>query len=209
LLGTKKPGQRDRVDEKGTTMTGTIERNANAPLPTVEGTEPETLSLAARAGRPTQVVLGVLRIALGFYFLWAFLDKTFGLGFSTPAERAWVNGGSPTTGFLSGVEGPFAGLFNGMAGAVWADWLFMIGLLGIGLALILGIGMRVAAVAGPVLLVFMYLAALPLTTNPILDDHITMALTIIALTLVGAGDVLGLGKVWKKLPIVRSNRWLV
>ena len=190
-------------------MTGTIERNANAPLPTVEGTEPETLSLAARAGRPTQVVLGVLRIALGFYFLWAFLDKTFGLGFSTPAERAWVNGGSPTTGFLSGVEGPFAGLFNGMAGAVWADWLFMIGLLGIGLALVLGIGMRVAAVAGPVLLVFMYLAALPLTTNPVLDDHITMALTIIALTLIGAGDVLGLGKVWKKLPIVRSNRWLV
>lgn len=72
-------------------MKGTIERNANAPLPTVEGTEPETLSLAERATRPTQVVLGVLRITIGFYFLWAFLDKTFGLGFATPAERSWID----------------------------------------------------------------------------------------------------------------------
>ena len=190
-------------------MTGTIERNTKAPLPTVEGAAPETLSLAERAGRPTQAVLGVLRIALGFYFLWAFLDKTFGLGFATPAEKAWVNGGSPTTGFLSGVEGPFAGFFNGMAGAAWADWLFMAGLLGIGLALVLGIGMRIAAVSGALLLLFMYLAALPLQTNPVLDDHLTMALTIVALALLGAGDVLGLGKVWKKLPIVRGNRWLV
>ena len=38
----------------------------------------------------------VLRIALGFVFLWTFLDKTFGLGFATPAEKAWVTGASPT-----------------------------------------------------------------------------------------------------------------
>jgi thiosulfate dehydrogenase (quinone) large subunit len=208
-MDIEEPGHRDRVDEKGTTMTGTTERTTNGPLTTVEGTAPETLSLAARAGRPAQVVLGVLRIALGFYFLWAFFDKTFGLGFATPADRAWVNGASPTTGFLSGVEGPFAGFFNGMAGAAWADWLFMLGLLGIGLALVLGIGMRIAAVSGSLLLLFMYLAALPLDTNPIIDDHITMALTIVALALIGGGDVLGLGRVWKNLPVVRRNRWLV
>ena len=46
-------------------------------------------SLAARR------VLAVLRIMFGFYFLWAFLDKTFGLGFATPAAKAWINGGSP------------------------------------------------------------------------------------------------------------------
>ena len=190
-------------------MVGTIDRNVSKPLPTVAGDEHEALSLAARAGRPTQAVLGVLRIALGAYFLWAFFDKLLGLGFSTPAERAWVNGGSPTTGFLSGVEGPFAGFFNGMAGAVWADWLFMAGLLGIGLALVLGIGMRIAAVSGALLLVFMYLASLPLETNPVLDDHLTMALTIVALAMIGAGDVLGLGRTWKQLPLVRRNPWLV
>jgi hypothetical protein len=44
--------------------------------------------------------LAVFRVVLGFEFLWAFLDKTFGLGYATPAERAWINGGSPTKGFL-------------------------------------------------------------------------------------------------------------
>src|SRR5690625_6651809 len=56
-------------------------------------------------------LLGLVRIFIGFYFLWAFADKLLGLGFSTPKEGAWINGGSPTTGFLGGsIEGgnPFA-----------------------------------------------------------------------------------------------------
>ncbi|KZM34403.1 hypothetical protein [Oerskovia enterophila] len=168
-----------------------------------------TASLAVRGTLPTQIVLGIFRIVMGFYFVWAFLDKTFGLGFSTPSERAWINGGSPTAGFLGGVQGPFASFFNGMAGAAWADWLFMAGLLGIGLALMLGIGMRIAATAGTVLLGFMYLASLPLTTNPIIDSHVVEALAIISLAMIGAGDTLGLGRQWKSLPLVRKNSWLV
>ena len=91
--------------------------------------------------------LAAARILLGFYFFWAFLDKTMGLGFATPAEKAWVLGGSPTTGFLSGVNGPFANFFADMAGNPFVDWLFMLGLLGIGLSLILGIGLRVGGAA--------------------------------------------------------------
>ena len=68
--------------------------------------------------------------------------------FATPAARAWITGGSPTKGFLSGSEGPFAGFYHALAGNGFVDVLFMVGLLGIGLALILGIGLRVAAVAG-------------------------------------------------------------
>ena len=41
--------------------------------------------------------LALSRILLGFVFLWAFLDKTFGLGFATAAEKAWVAGGSPSS----------------------------------------------------------------------------------------------------------------
>ncbi len=37
----------------------------------------------------------VLRISMGFVFVWAFLDKTFGLGYGTPSARL-INGGSPT-----------------------------------------------------------------------------------------------------------------
>jgi len=115
----------------------------------------------------------VTRILLGFYFLWAFVDKVFGLGYSTPAERAWVNGGSPTTGFLTNAtaESPLAGLFSALAGVPLVDWLFMLGLLGVGVTLILGVGVRVGAIAGAAMLLFMYLAEFPLTltgaTNPV------------------------------------------
>ena len=80
------------------------------------------------------VTLALARLSIGFVFLWAFVDKLFGFGFATPSERAWINGGSPTSGFLSVVEGPFKGFFNGMAGYAWADWLIMVGLSGIGVA---------------------------------------------------------------------------
>jgi len=100
-------------------------------------------------------------------------------------------------------------VFNAIAGQAWADWLFMAGLLGIGLALILGIGMRVAAVSGVVLVFFMYLASFPLETNPILDDHVLEAFAIATVALFGAGDVYGLGLKWKALPIVQRNHWLI
>lgn len=153
-------------------------------------------------------VLGLLRIAIGWYFLWAFLDKTFGLGYSTPSEGAWIDGGSPTTGYLSAVEGPFGSLFNDLAGQTWVDWLFMIGLLGIGVALILGIGMWIAAGSAAVLLLLMYAASLPLETNPIIDDHVTQAITVVALAMLGAGRYLGLGRAWQRLTVVREHPWL-
>jgi uncharacterized membrane protein YphA (DoxX/SURF4 family) len=99
-------------------------------------------------------VLAVFRVVLGLEFLWAFADKTFGFGYATPSARAWIHGGSPTKGFLSNVAvGPLEGTFHAWAGAGWADWLFMVGLLGIGIALVLGIGLRIAAVSGTLLLV--------------------------------------------------------
>jgi thiosulfate dehydrogenase (quinone) large subunit len=169
-------------------------------------TEP---GLATVASKPARIVLAALRVVLGFYFLWAFVDKLFGFGFATPAERAWINGGSPTTGYLSGVEGPFAGAFHSIAGAAWADWFFMAGLFGIGVALILGIGMRIATVSAVIMLFLMYLASFPMTTNPIIDDHIMDALAITAVSLLGAGDVYGLGLKWKALPVVQRNHWLI
>ena len=165
--------------------------------------------------------LAVFRVVLGFEFLWAFLDKTFGFGYATPAERAWINGGSPTRGFLSRVAvGPLEDTFHTIAGAAWADWLFMIGLLGIGIALILGIGLRIAAVSGTLMMVLMWAAEWPLdtltsagepsmSTNPIVDYHIIYALALIALAVTFAGHVWGLGKRWAGLPFVQRNRWLI
>ena len=51
----------------------------------------------------------------------------------------------------------------------------MLGLAGIGIALIAGIGMRIAAVAGGLLLVLMWTAVLPPENNPFMDDHLIYA----------------------------------
>lgn len=143
-------------------------------------------------------VLAVGRIIIGWTFLWAFLDKTFGLGFSTPAERAWINGGTPAQGFINGIEGPFASFFQLFANP-FGDALFMLGLFGIGIAMTLGAGVRIAAITGGALMLMMYLATLPLIgggTNPITDSHWIEAavLAISAITL--AGDEWGIGKWW-------------
>ncbi|MFC4530674.1 hypothetical protein ACFO60_07850, partial [Sphaerisporangium dianthi] len=71
---------------------------------------------------PVNYVWAVVRLALGWTFLWAFADKLFGFGFATPAAKAWVNGGSPTTGFLKGTkESALGGFFTGLAGQAWVD----------------------------------------------------------------------------------------
>lgn len=152
-----------------------------------------------------QWALVALRYVLGFTFLWPFLDKLFGLGYGTPAENAWVNGGSPTTGFLTKnpavVEGPFGDAFATFAGGFW-DWLFMFGLLGIGLAFLTGAVMKVAAWGGSLLMALMYLAEFPIGrdgegfTNPIFDSHWIEALALVVLAYTFSGDKLGLGRWW-------------
>lgn len=154
-------------------------------------------------------VWAVVRIALGWVFLWAFLDKAFGLGFATEPASAWVEGGSPTRGFLElGTSGPLAAFYQGLAGQAWVDWLFMIGLAGIGVAFLLGIGLRVAAGAGTVLLAMMYSAALPLINNPFMDDHLIYGLVMIGLAASHAGDIWGFGKRWATTPLVQRFGFL-
>ena len=169
-----------------------------------------THSIARRA-------LAVLRIGFGITFLWAFLDKLLALGLATgknpetgAVDRfgpdAWINEGNPTFGFLSfGVpeDNPFRDFFTSIAGDAWTNWLFMLGLAGIGLALILGIGMRLAGIAGAVMYLMMYAASLPLENNPVIDDHLAGAITVVVLALVLAGDTWGLGKTWARTSIVK------
>lgn len=147
--------------------------------------------------------LAITRIAFGWSFLWAFLDKTFGLGFSTPSENAWISGGDPTAGYLGGNEGTFSELFNSLAGQWWVSPLFMLGLLGIGIALISGAGMRIAGISGAALYLMMWLAAFPIVTNPFLDSHLSGAIIVAMLALTYAGDTWGLGRWWKNTAVVQ------
>ena len=164
--------------------------------------------------------LAVLRIGFGLTFLWAFFDKLLALGYATGrdpvtdnvarfGDAAWINGGSPTEGFLANAaKGPFKDFYNNIAGAAWADWLFMLGLLGIGLTLTLGIGMRFAGAAGALLYVMMWSVVLPPANNPVLDEHLLGAVTVVVLALALAGDTWGLGRWWSRIPVVRNNAYL-
>ena len=178
-----------------------------------------------------QRVFGFLRVAMGWTFLWAFVDKLFGLGFATGRDAetgaivfgsadAWVNGGSPTAGVLGfALKGPFKGFYEtitgvqmsaaGPAAAGWVDWVFMLSMLGIGLALILGIGVRLAALGGIAWMAIFYTAtAIWPDNNPILDNHIIEAVVLAGLFLANAGRYYGLGKVWQGLGFVKDRKYL-
>jgi len=187
-------------------MTTTPHRQA-VPTSVVETDRKQLSTRTTRvaAGR----ALAVLRIVYGLTFLWAFVDKVFGFGYATKSGKGWIDGGDPTAGFLGkGASGPFESFYHSLVGDFWVSPLFMIGLAGIGLALTFGIGMRIAAVAGTVLYLLMWSAVLPPENNPVLDDHLVGAITLIALALVAAGNVWGLGKWWNELSVVKRYPWL-
>lgn len=172
-----------------------------------------TASLTAKS-------LAAVRIATGFVFLWAFLDKTFGWHYATGSGRGWIDGGSPTKGFLTGVSaGPLQSFYHRIAGQGWADTLFMLALLGIGAALVSGIALRITAAAGTALMAMMWAAEWPpaqhlstgapsMSSNPIVDYHLIYALAMITVALAAAGTTWGLGRLWAQLPLIRRNPWL-
>ncbi len=181
--------------------------------------------------RGLQRVFGVLRIAMGWTFLWAFLDKAFGLGFATGRNAetgaitffgndAWIHGGSPTAGVVGfALKGPFKGTIQSITGyemtqagphvAAWVDWLYMGTLLAIGVALILGIATKLAAIGGIAWLATFYLAtAIWPEHNPFLDDHIVEIMVLVGVLLANAGRYYGLGKAWQKLGFVKDRQYL-
>jgi thiosulfate dehydrogenase [quinone] large subunit len=166
---------------------------------------------------------GVVRILLGFTFLWAFLDKNFAWGFST--TKAWMFGtgeGNPTAGFLKfGVNpnGPFQSFYTNLAPSSpngLVNYLFMGALLGAGLTLVLGVVMRIGSIGASILLLSMFLAVAPwakyedkggstvASNNPLLDEHIIYAATLMVLMFVCAGRYWGLGRWWES----KTPTWL-
>ncbi|SDO71700.1 thiosulfate dehydrogenase [quinone] large subunit [Nakamurella panacisegetis] len=205
-------------------MTTTVRPTVPAPSAAPTGTAPTG---AAATGTVTtsaaphitgaQKAVAVMRIGLGWVFLWAFLDKVFGFGYSTPSARAWINGGSPTKGFLGNVHvGPLQSVFRDLAGNVVIDWLFMLALLGLGVALILGVTLRIAAVSGSLLLLLMWAAEWPMaqfnsagvatgSSNPLVDYHIIFAIGLAVIAALGAASPWGLGKWWSSRPVVDAH----
>ena len=151
---------------------------------------------------PDKYVIGILRIALGFYMFWAGIDKIFGFGLATKKDAAIINGGKATLGFLKfgTATSPLHGFYAAIAGNVITEILFVGGLVLIGLALMLGVGTRIAGISGAILMSLMYLAVLPMTHNPLLDEHIIYGLSFLYFaTMPKVGNYLGFGAKWGEI----------
>ena len=121
--------------------------------------------------------------------------------------------------FLFGVSsGPLKGFFPSLAGATGVDTLFMAGLFGIGVALLLGVALRPAAVAGGVLLMMMWFAVWPLdalaagvpthSNNPVIDHHVISTFALVVIAALADSSAGWLGRRWSALPLVRRHGWL-
>jgi thiosulfate dehydrogenase [quinone] large subunit len=145
-----------------------------------------------------------LRLVLGWTLFWAFLDKLFGLGYATASNSSWLNGGSPTAGYLTfATSGPLSGFWNGLSGNSVVDALFMLALLAIGLAVILGIGTKISGISGALLMLMLWSTTLPPANNPIVDEHIVFLLVFLGMVLVKPGRWWGLGKWWANMALVK------
>jgi thiosulfate dehydrogenase [quinone] large subunit len=197
---------------------------AQATLPSNGNPEPDKVGESDTTGPGRSgPIWSVLRIAMGWIFFWAFLDKLLALGFATGSDpetgdvdrfgdAAWINGGSPTEGFLSfglNTKEPFTSFYSDLAGQAWVDWIYMISMAVIGVALLFGIATRLAAIGGAIWMVLFYTAAaIWPENNPFVDDHVVEAIVLIGIAYVGAGRYLGLGRWWEQLKYVKQFPWL-
>ncbi len=150
-------------------------------------------------------LLVLLRICLGFVFLWAFLDKLLGLGFATKVSSSWVNGVSPTAGFLKfGTEGPLTSLFSALSGNIVIDILFMVGLLCVGVSLILGIGTKIAGWSGSLMMALIYLSLFPPENNPLIDEHVIYIVVLLIFANSELGRDFSLYSRWRKSNLARK-----
>jgi thiosulfate dehydrogenase (quinone) large subunit len=190
----------------------TIASATGVPATTAAATETMTQKAA-------RYVSAGIRLALGWIFLWAFLDKLLALGFATGrnpetgvadrfGDAAWINGGSPTDGFLQfglHTKEPFTGFYEGLVGSTFIEWAYMLSMVAIGVALLLGITTRLAAGFGVFWMALFYTAsALSPENNPFLDDHVVYAIVLVGIAVVGAGRFLGLGRRWEQIGFVKK-----
>ena len=79
----------------------------------------------------------------------------------------------------------------------------LLGLLAIGLPLVLGIGVRIAASIGVVMLLMMYSSLMLPENNPVLDEHIIYVVIMLGLAIANPGYGLGLGRWWGRTRLAR------
>jgi len=78
----------------------------------------------------------------------------------------------------------------------------------LGTSLLLGIGLKVAAVAGSLFFTLLWLSNFPPVNNPLVDEHVIYIFALIGIALSRAGRCLGLGNWWSSTQLVKRFRFL-
>jgi len=90
----------------------------------------------------------------------------------------------------------------------WIDWLFMLGLLLIGVALITGIALKLATISASTMLFMMWTAALWPANNPFLDDHLVYILVLWGLYINRHNAKWSLAPWWRQQAVVKKLPFL-
>ena len=200
-----------------TTATATV-----AHEPGMYGTVVMDLDGKVRIPRAGAIAAAILRLGIGFVYLWGFISQGFGLGytnqivnqsapsptevqyhwdFNYDADNGWITSGfkhSPTEGYVdNNTHGPLAPVVQNLpTGLVDFMWIFAIG--GLGIALMLGICSRIAGWGGLILNLMIWFSVFPPSTNPVIDaEHFMFAFTIFLLMWLHASNYWGIGRWWR------------
>lgn len=154
-----------------------------------------------------------LRLVMAWVFLQAGLEKL--------SEGGWTNvGGFSAEGFLvNGVAdaNPLKGLFVFFTDYLWlVDPLVMFGQILVGLALLLGVFFRFAAMMGALQMLFFWTAAwqggpvagFPVENGFFVDSSFVYLLLLFGLGAWGAGRIAGIDAGLERTDVVRNHPWL-
>ena len=140
----------------------------------------------------------LLRIALGWLYLYAGLTKVFNPSWTS---KAYLEGATTMQGLYTWMTAP------GMMQVV--DFMNTWGLTLLGLSLILGIGMKISTRLGALLMVLYYIPILkfPMVGSHsfLVDEHVIYALTLLWIGISPDVRRLSLASSTKRLPM---NDWL-
>ena len=139
----------------------------------------------------------LLRMAMGWIFVWAGFDKLLG---------DWTSAGFLVNATSGPLEGWFVDLGTNSAAVDVIDGLVIWGQILIGIALILGVVTRFSLFWAGAMIFMFYIAQFPPAHNPFLDEHIVYIGVFLLLGALGAGRILGLDALIEKLPLVRRIR---
>lgn len=171
--------------------------------------------------RMAQVGVALGRIVIGIIFLWAGLQKLLGSGpegFSAAGFLQFGTSGALGWPFVSGevAEGTvfnpthdfWVGLGTNEGLMPIVNFLVVFGQIGIGIALILGILTRFAAIMGTLMMLFFFIAAWEFE-HGIVNQHLTYAVVTFGLAVVGAGNYFGLDAMLGENAGGRIRYWLL